>query len=68
MSKIDAVEDLIENKNGALQVAINALSLFVEPCGKNTCDLASNPPYHWRGCETKLQPLIDNLKFIRETK
>ena len=68
MSKIDDLNDLIENKNGALQSVISVIEALSEPCQKGNCCLESNPPYHWRGCEVNLKPLIENLKFIRETK
>lgn len=69
IKKIEAslfeLEAFIENKNTGLLIAINTLSRFVEPCGKDCC-LESKPPYHWRGCEVNINPIIEELRSIRK--
>ena len=55
-----------DEKKEAIDIAIKVIEQFKEDCPGDGCDLTSNPPYHWRGCTTKLQPIINNLRFIRK--
>ena len=69
MNKLEDLIDLIETKNGAITSAIGVIEALSQPCvDGDTCDLKSNPAYHWRGCEITVAPLLDNLKFIRDAK
>jgi hypothetical protein len=63
MSKVSEVNELISTKNEALEIAIKALGCFMVPCNDRDCEPNSEPPYHWRGCETNVQPIIDGLRL-----
>jgi len=68
MSKINELEELIENKNEALKSAIKVIQILSEECTEKTCDVTSEPPYHWRGCSKQITPLLENLNFVMESK
>jgi len=66
MSKFSELFDLMDSKTKALDSATKVIETFMEECQEGNCDLTTNPPYHWRGCEVTLKPLLDNLKAINK--
>jgi hypothetical protein len=56
------LQELFNLKNDAIKISIQTLECFIEPCNSNSCEQDRNPPYHWRGCEHNLKPIIDTLK------
>lgn len=65
MSIIDDTKTILDAKNACLDACMKVIETFVEGCDDKTCDISSNPEYHWRGCPTKIKPLIENIKSIR---
>lgn len=62
MSAFDEIKELLDIKNEAIDIAIKALGAFKEKCdGDSEAPGNCDGDYHYRGCETKLDPILKTL-------
>ena len=64
---ISALKESVRIKNEAIIAAATTLECFMEPCNNKNCDISGSIPYHYRGCETKLKPIIKDLRKIAQS-
>jgi hypothetical protein len=62
MRVFEEIKELLDIKNEALDIAIKALGAFQEKCdGESETPKNCEGDYHYRGCETKLGPILKTL-------
>ena len=67
MNTVQHIQEVLSIKDEAIVEAIERIKLERdEVCTEGHCEIASN--YHWRGCPTNVDPIINRLRQAFEAR